>query len=177
MGTWDTISKLEDRAEEVLKGKELSFFEDGARGRSGNSTGCFNKAIEKVIAQTKRFLDSRENDSNNLKPFVHQSTVTAMKKTTYNPEHFERLKGTNSCPRCDLQDANFQGANLEGAKIDGWDIRYAKESGAINVPEPVVIADIRRHSKTFGEWFGIKISGQENMSFMSQKDLPMVFKA
>jgi hypothetical protein len=66
-GYWDAISKLEDRAKEVLKGKELSLYEDGQRPRGGYPTGCGEEATERVINQTKRFLDSRENASNNLK--------------------------------------------------------------------------------------------------------------
>ena len=70
-GYWDTISKLEDRAEEVLKGKELSLYEEGHRGRSGGrSTGCGEESIEKVITYTKRFLDSREKASKNYKTYT-----------------------------------------------------------------------------------------------------------
>tara|TARA_B100000745_G_C19810316_1_gene267066 strand:+ start:160 stop:474 length:315 start_codon:yes stop_codon:yes gene_type:complete len=34
---------------------------------------------------------------------------------------------------------NPQGANLEGAKLDAEGIQTAKATGAINVPEPVVV--------------------------------------
>ena len=63
-GTVDTISKLQFRALEVLKGKELSDYEFGVRGRYGNSVNCFKERIEGVIAKTKWFLNSRDRASN-----------------------------------------------------------------------------------------------------------------
>ena len=58
-GTGDTISNLQFRALEVLKGKELSDYEFGVRGRYGNSVNCFKERIEGVIAKTRWFLDTR----------------------------------------------------------------------------------------------------------------------
>jgi hypothetical protein len=85
-GTADTISKLGDRALEVLKGKELSLYEDALRnfaGRSSRMVGCVEEKIEKVIAGTKLFLDARENASRILRstPAV-TANVTARKAVT-----------------------------------------------------------------------------------------------
>ena len=73
------------------------------------------------------------------------STVSAKKSTTYNPEHLKRLKETNKCPECDLQGANlrraflpetnFENANLSGALIDSRGRAIAKTSGAIGLSE------------------------------------------
>jgi len=53
------------------------------------------------------------------------STVSAKKTNTYNPEHLKRLKETNVCRDCDLQGAFLWVANLKGANLEGADLRRA----------------------------------------------------
>src|ERR687885_3008215 len=57
-----------------------------------------------------------------------------------NPQHLEQLRTTNSCPKCDLRDAqltaanlqkaDLSGANLDGANLDGANLRGANLSNA-----------------------------------------------
>ena len=50
--------------------------------------------------------------------------------STYNPEHLERLRKTNKCPKCDLQGANLQRANLQYAFLKGANLEGANLEGA-----------------------------------------------
>jgi hypothetical protein len=78
-GTIDTISKLQIRAEEVFKGKELSLYEKASNdGIAYQVSNCSKERIEKLITYTKRILDSREKASKNYKTYT---TVTCQEIT------------------------------------------------------------------------------------------------
>src|ERR671933_1707012 len=47
-----------------------------------------------------------------------------------NPQHLEQLRTTNSCPKCDLRDAQLTQANLEKADLSGANLEGANMEGA-----------------------------------------------
>ena len=50
--------------------------------------------------------------------------------SAFDPDHLQRLKETNQCPRCDLQGADLYEANLQAADLRGADLRGADLRGA-----------------------------------------------
>src|SRR5919199_1436897 len=48
-----------------------------------------------------------------------------------NPGHLEQLRTTNSCPKCDLRDAQLTAANLQKADLSSAQLRGVQLSGAV----------------------------------------------
>ena len=82
------------------------------------------KAVEKGNVKAKHDLARLENALRADGNWPPSPTIT------YNPEDLERLRRTNTCPKCDLR-----GANLHGARLDNTGITIAAATGAINIPE------------------------------------------
>ncbi|MBI78471.1 MAG: hypothetical protein CMM53_11960 [Rhodospirillaceae bacterium] len=99
--------------------KYVGEWKDGKKHGQATYTFANGKITEGIWADDK-FLSAR-------KP---PSTVTAKKTATYNPEHLKKLRETNSCPHCNLQEVNLRGADLRGARLWGADLSYANLYGA-----------------------------------------------